>query len=251
MLVTAAAATMLAGYRRHYIKHFIQEKNSYITDKGRIQHIRKTHPQINSCIVDKGEGFNTSQINPSTNRFVHHRQRSKVEQKKLIYTGGDTGAPEKGDCQGDTVRLPPPSLAGERGCLLLLRRAHPSSPPARRPSPLPLSLRRCGRGGRIRRRGSRIRWRGGRVWAPPRPHRWIRERARRRRRGRRRRAAAVALSPRRRSSPSTLAAGLQEMNCSRRYACAVCAVGVSMNVGGPCRPNVFTYRLLASLCLRS
>ena len=38
------------------------------------------------------------------------------------------------------------------------------------------------------------------------------------------------------------AAGPQEMNCSRRYACAVCAVGVSMNVGGPCRPNVFTYR---------
>ena len=41
MLVTAAAATMLAGYHRHYIKYFIQEKNSYITDKGWIQHIRK------------------------------------------------------------------------------------------------------------------------------------------------------------------------------------------------------------------
>ena len=53
------AATMFVGYRCHYIKHFIQEKNSYITDKGWIQHIRKTHPQIDSCIADEGEGFNT------------------------------------------------------------------------------------------------------------------------------------------------------------------------------------------------
>ena len=82
MLVTAAAATMLAGYRRHYIKHFIQEKNSYITkdgfntseklihksirasqtkEKGSTHH-KSTHPQINSYITDKGAGFNTNKI---------------------------------------------------------------------------------------------------------------------------------------------------------------------------------------------
>ena len=59
-----------------------KKKNSYITDKGRIQHIRKTHPQIDSYIADEGEGFNTSQINPSINRFVHHRQRIRVQHKQ-------------------------------------------------------------------------------------------------------------------------------------------------------------------------
>ena len=82
MLVTAAAATMLAGYRHHYIKHFIQEKNSYITkdgfntleklihksirasqtkEKGSTHH-KSTHPQIDSYITDRGAGFNTNKI---------------------------------------------------------------------------------------------------------------------------------------------------------------------------------------------
>ena len=81
MLVTAATATMLAGYRRHYIKHFIQEKNSYITKDG-FNTSEKTHPQIDSCIADEGEGFYTSQINPSTDRFVHHRQEQGSTQTK-------------------------------------------------------------------------------------------------------------------------------------------------------------------------
>ena len=58
MLVTATAATMLAGYRRHYIKHFIQEKKF-------IHHRQRTD--------------STHQKNPSTNRFVHHRRRRRVQ----------------------------------------------------------------------------------------------------------------------------------------------------------------------------
>ena len=57
MLVTAAAATMLAGYRRHYIKHFIQEKKF-------IHHRQRTD--------------STHQKNSSTNQFVHRRRRRRV-----------------------------------------------------------------------------------------------------------------------------------------------------------------------------
>ena len=52
----------------------ISSKKKFIHHKGRIQHIRKTHPQIDSCIADEEEWFNTSQINPSTDRFVHSTQ---------------------------------------------------------------------------------------------------------------------------------------------------------------------------------
>ena len=84
MLVTAAAATMLAGYRRHYIKHFIQEKKFHTSQtKDRFNtseklihksirasqtkemgstHHKSTHPQIDSYITDKGAGFNTNKI---------------------------------------------------------------------------------------------------------------------------------------------------------------------------------------------
>ena len=82
MLITAAAATMLAGYHRHYIKYFIQEKNSYITkdgfntseklihksirasqtkEKGSTHH-KSAHPWIDSYITDRGAGFNTNKI---------------------------------------------------------------------------------------------------------------------------------------------------------------------------------------------
>ena len=107
-----AAAAMLAGYH---------PTTSSISSKKKIH---------TSQIKD---GFNTSE-NSSTNQFVHRRRRRRVQhitnqphpqidsyitdkgaglnKKKLILTGGDTGAPEKGDCRGDTVRLPPPPLAG-------------------------------------------------------------------------------------------------------------------------------------------
>ena len=44
MLVTAAAATMLGGYRRHYIKHFIQEKIHTLQIKDGFNTLEKLIP---------------------------------------------------------------------------------------------------------------------------------------------------------------------------------------------------------------
>jgi len=114
-----AGWSMLAGYRRHYIEHFIQEKNSYITDKGRIQHIRKlihksirasqtkekgsthhksTHPQIDSYITDKGAGFNT-------NKITHLQIDShNIEGGEGRPGGGDWGCRRAGQVTADSRR---------------------------------------------------------------------------------------------------------------------------------------------------
>ena len=148
MLVTAAAATMLAGYRRHCIKHFIQEKNSSITDKGRIQHIRKlihksirasqtkekgsthhksTHPQIDSYITDKGAGLNT-QKNSSTPAETQEHQKGRLPRRHSAAASSFSGG---------RARLPPPPSAGApllpSGATALSPPSLPQAMRARRP----------------------------------------------------------------------------------------------------------------------